>query len=165
MRKRLKLEIEKTFLQKSFDIAGILFLLSSFVYVLLKWSILSEQVPIHFDTSGNPDNWGPKIMLLVLPFIGTFIWIGLSILERYPQVYNYIVGITEENAAVQYRSAVTLIHFLKNTIAIMFAFLTRESFLIGSGEQEGLSTGLLPLFLTIILGSVVLYIIQSVRRR
>lgn len=165
MGKRLKLDSEKTFLQKSFDIAAILFLLSSFVYVLLKWSILPEQVPIHFDASGDPDNWGPKSMLLLLPLIGTVIWIGLSILERYPHVYNYIVRITEENAALQYRSAVTLIHFLKNTIAIMFALLTRESFLIGSGEQEALSPELLPLFLTIIFGSIVLYIIQSVRKR
>ena len=80
-------------------------------------------------------------------------------------MYNYIVKITEANAAFQYWSAVTLIHFLKNTITILFAYLTRESFLIGSGEQEALSTGLMPLFLILMVGAIVLYIIQSIRWR
>ncbi|MDQ0483835.1 DUF1648 domain-containing protein [Guptibacillus hwajinpoensis] len=165
MANRPKVITEKTIVQKIFDVASLLFLLSSFGYVLVNWSILPEQVPFHFNAVGDPNNWGPKSMLIVLPFIGTVLWIGLSILERYPHVYNYIVKITEANAAFQYRNAVALIHFLKNTIAILFAFLTRECFLIGRGEQEALSTGLMPLFLILLFGAVVLYIIQSIRWR
>ncbi|MDP4549503.1 DUF1648 domain-containing protein [Alkalihalobacillus macyae] len=165
MANRPKVITEKTIVQKIFDVASLLFLLSSFGYVLVNWSILPEQVPIHFNAVGDPNNWGPNSMLIVLPFIGTVLWIGLSILERYPHVYNYIVKITEANAAFQYRNAVALIHFLKNTIAILFAFLTRECFLIGSGEQEALSTGLMPLFLILLFGAVGLYIIQSIRWR
>lgn len=160
-----KVKIEKTIMQKIFDVASLLILLSSFGYVLVNWSILPEQVPIHFNAVGEPDNWGPNSTLFVLPLIGVVLWIGLSILERYPHGYNYIVKITDANASFQYRSAVKLIHFLKNTIAILFAFLTRESFLIGSGEQDALSTGLMPMFLTLIFGAVVLYFIQSIRWR
>lgn len=165
MGERPRISIEKNVLQKWFDVAGLTFLFLCFVYVILEWSGLPNRVPIHFNASGEADNWGGKAALLALPIVGVIIWSGLSILERFPHVYNYVVKITEGNAALQYRSAVTLIHFLKNTIAILFAYLTIETVSIANGAQEGLTPWILPIFLTVIFGSILFYIVHSVRWR
>ncbi len=165
MGERPRVSIEKTVLQKWFDVAGLTFLFLCLVYVILEWSGLPNRVPIHFNALGEADNWGGKASLLALPIVGMIIWSGLSILERYPHVYNYVVKITKGNATLQYRSAVALIHFLKNTIAILFAYLTIESVSIASGALEGISPWVLPLFLTVIFGSILLYIVHSIRWR
>ena len=59
-----------------------LFLLAALpvIYLLINWSSLPEQLPIHFELSGEPNGYGSKItyiflplgiylLMLVLPFI------------------------------------------------------------------------------------------------
>ncbi|WP_347551540.1 DUF1648 domain-containing protein [Pseudalkalibacillus hwajinpoensis] len=165
MEKRPKIKVEKSFLQRLFDLGGLVMLLLCLLYLYLEWSALPEEVPIHFNGQGEVNDWGGKGSLLLLPLIGAVIWIGFSFLERYPHVYNYVVKITKGNAELQYRSAVSLIHFLKNTIAILFAYLTWETILVASGERAGLIDWVLPAFLMLIFGAIVLYVIHSIRWR
>ncbi|MGG1687271.1 DUF1648 domain-containing protein [Pseudalkalibacillus sp. NRS-1564] len=159
------IKIEKSILQKLFDIAGLVFLCLSLGYLLLNWSGLPSEVPIHFDVAGQADHWGSKLVLFFLPIFGILLWGGLSMLERYPHVFNYVVHITKGNAELQYRTAVALIHFLKNTIALMFSVITIETISMANGSQVGLIPWILPVFLTLIFGSIIICIIQSIRWR
>lgn len=165
MEERPRVRIDKSIWQKMFDVVGITFLLLGFLYVLLEWSNVPARVPIHFNVRGESDLWGPKPFILFLPLMGVILWFGLALLERYPHVYNYLVPITRGNAALQYRSAVILIRFLKNTIAIMFAYLTVESVQLAKEMESGLGEWALPIFLTVIGSALVLYIIHSIRWR
>ena len=58
----------------------------------------------------------------VILFIGLIQWIGLSILERYPHVYNYLY-FTEENAEWQYKNTIMMINVLKKPI-VFSSFLS-----------------------------------------
>ncbi|MGE6204458.1 DUF1648 domain-containing protein [Guptibacillus hwajinpoensis] len=165
MKERPRIKIEKSLVQKGFDVAAIIFLLLSIVYISLEWGSIPNRIPIHFNASGIPDNWGPKGTIILLPMIGAFLWGGLTILERFPHKYNYIVKITDGNAALQYRSAVVLMRFLKNTIALFFAYVTVESVQMAKGIEEGLSGWVMPLFLTMIFGAIILYIVHSIKWR
>ncbi len=37
------------------------------LYLLMNWSILPDQVPVHFDIDGNPNGFGSKMVYLFLP--------------------------------------------------------------------------------------------------
>ncbi|WLR58911.1 DUF1648 domain-containing protein [Guptibacillus hwajinpoensis] len=165
MKDRPQINIEKSLIQKGFDVAAIIFLILSIIYITLEWGSIPNRVPIHFNASGIADNWGSKGTILLLPMIGVILWGGLTMLERFPHKYNYIVKITDGNAALQYRSAVVLIHFLKNTIALFFAYVTVESVQMAKGIEKGLSVWVMPLFLTMIFGAIILYIVHSIKWR
>ena len=145
--------------------AALTFLFLSIVYVSFEWYGIPNRVPIHFNAAGEADNWGAKTTIILFPVLGILLWGGLTLLERYPHRYNYVVRITDGNAALQYRSAVVLIRFLKNTIALLFAYLTVESVQIAKGLDEGLAWWLMPLFLTLIISAIILYIVHSIRWR
>ena len=51
------------------------------------------------------------------------LYIGLTVLERYPQLYNYPVQITRDNIKIQYRLARTLITTLKLATTIIFMLI------------------------------------------
>lgn len=165
MEKRPRIDIEKSWLQKVFDLVGFTFLLLGFVYILLEWSNVPSRVPIHFNVRGESDLWGPKPSLIILPLTGVILWFALGLLERYPHVYNYVVKITKGNAEIQYRSAVVLIRFLKNAIAMMFAYLSVISVQIAKGLENTSQEWVLPIFLTAIFGAIIVYLFRSIRWR
>lgn len=163
-RNRPNITIEKPFLHNVLDIIGISALLLSIAYVVLNWSSIPEVVPHHFNAAGEPDRWGDKWTVFLLPSIGVLMWIGLSFLERIPDSYNYVVKITEGNAERQYYYAVTMIRLLKNEIAIFFALLSQKIVEMSS-TQETLEFWIVPVFLVILFGTIIIYLVKSIRWR
>ncbi|TXF88924.1 DUF1648 domain-containing protein [Neolewinella aurantiaca] len=50
-------------------ITSLLFVFLPFIYLASIYGGLPEQIPIHFDWRGQPDGWGPKYILWLLPTI------------------------------------------------------------------------------------------------
>ncbi|WP_071593339.1 DUF1648 domain-containing protein [Kamptonema formosum] len=69
------------------------------------WKALPPVIPVHFGLSGMPDGWGAKAILWLFPALSAAIYMGLTVLSRFPHTFNYPVPITSENAARQYRLA------------------------------------------------------------
>jgi len=57
------------------------------VYVLINWSILPDQLPIHFDTSGDPNGYGSKLLYIFLPIALYFLMLVLPFID--PRKSNY----------------------------------------------------------------------------
>ncbi len=49
------------------------FALLPFVYLSTIYAELPARIPLHFDWLGNPDAWGPKWMLWLIPLTGVFL--------------------------------------------------------------------------------------------
>lgn len=165
MANRPVLTIEKTFLQKVLNMIGISALLLALAYVIINWSNVAESVPYHFDFTGEPDAWGSKWMVLILPVLGILLWTGLSFIEPFPHTFNYVVKINEGNAERQYYYAVTLIRLIKNEIALLFALLTPSIVQISNGQEDQLQFWIVPVFLVILFGTILIYFIKSLRWR
>ncbi|MEZ4919294.1 MAG: DUF1648 domain-containing protein [Saprospiraceae bacterium] len=93
--------------------------------VLPIWNFydLPDTIPTHFNHLGEPDQYGSKNQVWILPVLGTGLFVLFTILARFPHIYNYAVRITEENAASQYRMAVYLIRGLKAMCMLLFAYI------------------------------------------
>lgn len=144
-------------------LAGVAVAVSS---VLRVWGELPERVPMHFDLAGQPDAWGSRGTLLLLPVLSAVMYILLSLVQRMPgRWYSYPVTITEENRARQERLARDLILWLKAAVTGLFAHLTVGVLRTASGEARGLGAWMTPLWIGVLTGLLVVYLIRARRAR
>ncbi|MDR2037781.1 MAG: DUF1648 domain-containing protein [Bacteroidales bacterium] len=161
MKKRPKIKLALTTPDKMFEAAGWISVWLIWVLILIHYSGLPDTIPIHYNAAGQPDGFGGKVNILILPVISTVLFIGLTILNRYPHIFNFPVNITENNALQQYTNATRIIRYLKLILVLIFGFITFRTIQYANGQADGLGTGFLPLMLGFIFIPLVYFIVQS----
>jgi uncharacterized membrane protein len=162
---RPKIKIERTRLDWVIEAMAFVFLIILVSLPLIFFNDLPERVPVHFNIAGEPDDYGTRFSLLLLPVTGLVMYLGMTILEGYPHIYNYPVQITYENALNQYRLATRLIRILKSVILLIFSFITFRTIQTALGEGIGLGKAFLPVFLLVVFGTIIIYFVQSLNKR
>jgi len=94
------------------------------IYLIVAWGNLPDQIPGHFGADGAVTRYDDKGILLVLPIIAWVMFIGISVVERFPQLWNTGVRVTEENKFRVYRVIKSLISKVKFIVITMFVFIT-----------------------------------------
>ncbi len=153
------IRIERTLADNVLDGASLGALLLSWTLVLNAWSELPPTVPTHFGFGGEPDAWGSKGLLFLLPSIGIATFVLLLAILRIPHSYNYPWPITEVNAEVQYRRARRLIQWTNCLIQWFFSAIVYETIQIALGTPSSALTVLTPLFLIAIFSLIIGYLI------
>ena len=135
-----------------YDIAvntACLILLSGVVlYLAVNWSQIPQQIPGHYDIYGVVDRWASKGELLIPLIVGWILFIVLTVVERYPQIWNTGVTVTPENRERVYRVLKNMLGTLKLIMCAVFTFLT-----LSSATGKGLSIWFLPVFLGLTFGN------------
>lgn len=152
-------ETFKTKLDRLCDGIGAGVFLASIVYMIFQWSRLPDEIPAHFNISGEVDRYGSPFMLLLLTMIGVGLWALLGFLERHPEWHNYPARLNETNAARFYQSSRMLLNRIKNISLVLFAYLQWEMVRVALGATDGLSKfgtgGLLVLLFAVIIAGVI----------
>lgn len=150
-----RIRLERSGIDGLLDGLAIVGWMAGLAVILASWSDLPERLPMHFDVSGHPDRWGPRVELFIIPTLSFVLLIGLAILSRFPHIYNYLVAITEQNAPRQYRLAVRLIQSLNILLQALFAVIV----VIVIRASQGLSHPGVWLVPVLVAGTFVLLII------
>ena len=129
------------------------------------WPVLADRVPQHFGPSGRPDAWGSRNILWLFPAMALGIYVLMTILNRFPQTFNYPWPITEQNAEVQYLLARTLLVAVKAEIGGLMLFLEWKTIEVALGRSTGLGEMFLPFFLSVIALTMALYFVKAFRAR
>ena len=108
--------------------------------IITQYSYLPDSVPIHFNTQGMPDDYGEKSTLLLLPIIGTFAYVLLTILNKFPHIFNFPNEITEENAPKMYKIATTMMRLIKLTTTGILTIIIYLAIQTALGNAEGLGS-------------------------
>ncbi|MBH0164282.1 DUF1648 domain-containing protein [Fictibacillus sp. 7GRE50] len=159
---RPKLNIQRTWFENFLDIASITLLVIGTVSLISQWAAIPNTVPTHFNAAGEPDGWGSKNNLWILIVMGAVTWLLLTVLEKFPHIYNYF-NLTEENVERQYKNARMMINVMKNEILIFFVYMTWACAEVANGTSEGLSVWVLPIFIIGITGSIAFFIVRSIK--
>lgn len=138
----------------------LLILIGSAIYLAFTWNNIPSKIPAHYNAAGEIDRWGNKIELLILPAIGWIVYIGLSIVERFPQTWNTGVTVTAENRDRIYSVMANMLVTLKAITTSIFVFLT-----INSALAKPLSFWFLPITLILTFGAIIFYVIMLFRSR
>lgn len=163
MSERPKLKIVLTFTDAIIEIVGWFLIVAVWGFTLSNYQSLPNTIPIHYNGAGVADGFGDKWIILTLPFIATVIFIGLTVLNKYPHIFNYPTEITKDNALSQYTNATRLIIYLKGIIVVIFGLIAYQTISLANGLSEGLGVWFLPLILGLVFMPIIFYLVRSTR--
>ncbi|MDR9398545.1 MAG: DUF1648 domain-containing protein [Salibacter sp.] len=160
MNDRPQINLSLSSFDKWIEVLGWLALLAIWILSIYQYFFLPDEIPIHFNLSGEPDNYGSKGFILSLPVIASLLFLGLTALNNYPHLFNYPSEITQENAEVQYRLATRLIRILKFSIVLIFLLLAVKVSLITNSDFVLLGPFLMPVILGLVFIPIGRYLYQ-----
>src|SRR5437899_6231022 len=104
MRKRSRpvLHLPRTQFEKLLEVLTAVGLIILIAVTVWGYIALPAVIPTHYGFSGAPNGYGGKGNLLTLPIVCICLAVLLTVLSRYPHIYNYSWPITAENAPRQY---------------------------------------------------------------
>lgn len=143
---------------------SLLLLILLWLLVLLSFFTLPSIIPIHFNASGKADSYGKKTTLFILPIIATAIYFGITQLNKYAHIFNYMTTITNENAEQQYKAATRMLRLLKLFLLIVFTILVVLDYLVAKGYTNSLGIWFLPFILIGVLVPIFIGIYQSKKK-
>ncbi len=165
MEERPVIKLEWTFIDRILEITGWVAMVGIWILTIVNYPGLPDTIPTHFNALGQVDGYGGKGTLLILPLIVTLVVVGLTILNRFPAIFNFPVKITHENAQKQYTNATRFIRYLKLVIALIFGFIAFNAVQNAQGKAEGLGIWVLPLMLGLIFIPLIIYIGWSFKNK
>ena len=165
MEQRPKLKIKLTIFDKILEATCYFLLFALWIFAIFGYFKLPDNIPIHYDGSGQVTNYGSKIMFFMLPLIATVIFFALSILINRPHVLNYTKPITEENCKRQYTIATSMLRFMKFSILLIFSLILLFTYFTAVGITKGLGRWFLPFVLSLTIIAPIYFLIKSINKK
>lgn len=157
---------EQSFLEKLLQIVCALILTAQLVFLFISWRSLPVQIPNHFDFFGNPDSYGGKSRLLMEPILSVGLYAVLTVLERFPRIYNYSsIKINELNAPFMYQNAREMMVVLKTEIVVMFSYLALATVETARHAWRGTSPWFLIAVVLVLCATTAYYIIRMIKHK
>jgi len=132
------------------EIIAIIGLIALIVISIFYYSDLPDLIPRHFGISGETDAYGSKGIIWSLPVTGLLLYLLLTLINKFPHLFNYPVKVTEANAGKLYGYAIRANQFLKIIIIYSFLYINYKTIMIGQGKASGLGVLYLPVFLSLL---------------
>ena len=110
-------------------IAQVILFAGMFASLMLHWSDLPETVPLHYDLMGNPNRWGSKDGLWMLPIIGACLYLLLCLVGRFPSIWNIPCSIKKEKEAATYQCMYFMLQIMNTFLLGLFFYATLTSVL------------------------------------
>ena len=130
METRPKIKLTLSPLDNKLELTSKIFLIVMWGLTLYTFLKLPTTIPTHFNASGQADGYGNKVTLIILPILATIIYLGLTQLNKFPHIFNYMTKITEDNAQKQYTIATRMYRFLKLSILVIFSSIILFTYLL-----------------------------------
>lgn len=158
--KRPQIKVPKNRWDYLIEILGFGAILFLVIYPSIHYSDLPQEIPIHFGADGQPDNYGSKASLFILPLIGLVLYLSIHYLNRFPHLFNYAVKITPANAFEQYQKARRLLRWVNTLVVLVFAYILFASVQTALGHQNGLGDSFLWIFIALMASPMVIYLLS-----
>jgi uncharacterized membrane protein len=158
---RPKLKVQLTTTDKLLELFGWGVLLALWDWTGTSYSSLPDSIPTHFNAAGEADDYGRKASIFGLPVVASLLYIGLTLLNRVPHIFNFPTPVTQENALIQYTNATRMIRSLKLILVVVFGGISFQTIQQANGETDGLGVWFLPVTLGLIFLPLIYFVIKS----
>jgi uncharacterized membrane protein len=162
-RPKLKIQLSPT--DKVLELLGWGVLLALWAWTGTSFSNLPDSIPTHFNAAGEADGFGSKASIFGLPVIATLLYIGLTLMNRVPHIFNFPTPVTQDNALSQYTTATRMIRYLKLILVLVFAGISFQTIQQANGAGEGLGVWFLPLTLVLIFIPLLYFVVKSIKEK
>ncbi len=160
---RPKITLIPSTADKLVEVLGWLILLLLWGWTFTHYSTLPDTIPTHYNAAGEADGFGSKVSIIGLPVIATLLFIGLTVLNRYPHIFNYPTAITQDNALRLYTLATSMLRYLKLVLVLVFGGIEFMTIQHATGKGAGLGVWFLPLTLLLVFLPLIYFVIKSVQ--
>jgi uncharacterized membrane protein len=161
MNKNPKIKLQLTKTDNILELLGWVAICGIWTLTLLNYFELPEIIPTHYNGAGKADGFGNRTNILTLPIVSTILFIGMTILNKYPHIFNYPTEITDKNALHQYNNATRMIRYLKLIIVIIFGLIVFRTVQNANDNADGLGIWFLPLIMGMIFTPIILFLIGA----
>ncbi len=127
----------------------LIMLIGTIIFLIIVWYKIPYKVPMHHDFAGNINRWGSKSEVIILPVMTWIMYVFMTTIEKFPQVWNTGVQVTKENREIVYSILFHLISTIKFIVVCVFTYITVQTVL-----SSELSAWFLPVFLLVIFGDL-----------
>lgn len=141
------LNLPRTDSERRLDVLNYALLAAYIITAVCLYTLLPERIPTHFGAGGQPDDYGSRASFVALPLIAGAMTAVFRILTNFPHKFNYIVKITPENAAYEYRKAIQLMQLVNISFLLLFLFLSVQTARVGLGQATGLGPVIILVFI------------------
>ena len=162
---RPKIKIGKTKIDYFLEITAFVLILLLWIKVISSYSSLPEIVPKHYGFSGKPDAYGDKINILLLPSVGTVLFILLYVLTYFPHTFNYPLKITEKNVVSVYKSATRFIRILNLYLIFVFFVISYHSLEIAQQKAKALGVVTVPMLIIGLLVLIISFVVYISKKK
>jgi uncharacterized membrane protein len=165
-RSRPVLHLPRTQFEKLLEALTALGIIILIAMTVWGYFALPAVIPTHYGFSGAPNAYGGKGSLLTLPIVSICLAVLLTVLSRYPHIYNYPWPITAENAPRQYSLARLLLRWI--TLEMVWMLCGLQGLIIQSAQSHHAPDAILlliPAFVLAVLVTIILYIRSAARAR
>lgn len=95
-----------------------------FIWLAFSWRRLPEVLPRHFGIDGEPDSYGGKAILVIVPVVALILFLFLSYAEKHPEIWNYPVKVTDENRERLKETALKMMACIKTLLVVMELYMS-----------------------------------------
>ena len=143
----------------------LIFLLAlMFILTARNFFLMPGTVPIHFNISGEPDGYGSRWMIWLLPFIAVATSLLIALVHKVPQYINYPVQITKENAQRQFLLVRQFLYVLNLMMVLIFAIIQLQQLRMAVAKPALFPMNLLlPIVLLLVFLPIAVYFYLSHR--
>ena len=135
-------------------------LISITTLLVVLWSGLPAQLPAHFNAAGEIYRMGDKGGLIFLVVINWVLYAFITVLERFPQIWNTGVAVTEENKGRVYRVLKSMIGTVKLICVLDFTYMAWKMI-----QGQSLPAAFTLVVLAAVFGSIIFFLIRLFRVR
>lgn len=151
---------KKTTFSKIANLISLLSVVGIVLYVIITWENIPDMIPGHYNIAGEIDKYSSKNSIWILIVVQILLFTMMSVLERFPNIWNTGVQITEENRERLYTNLRNMQTYLKMMIMIYFSYMTLQSI---AGER--LNSISVFAFLILIFGGMAIFLVKIFKNR
>ena len=151
---------KKTIFSKITNLISLLSVVGIVLYVIITWKNIPDMIPGHYNIAGEIDKYSSKNSIWILIVVQILLFTMMSVLERFPNIWNTGVKITEENRERVYTNLRNMQTYLKMMIMIYFSYMTFQS--IGGGNLHSMSVFV---FLVLVFGGMAIFLVKIFKNR
>jgi hypothetical protein len=162
---RPRIELPPSQVIRILNVAGGALVLATILIPFFSLGSVPAVVPSHLAADGTPDAWRGPYYIFFAPAISLASFVMLTVVNRFPHLFNYPVPITEENAPRQYALARAFVTVLKTIVAVLFLWVEYLAVNITMLGKEGRWRLIFPVMLVAVFGTVMAYMMSAFRKR
>ena len=152
------MKIENTKADRILDLIGWIMLIGTLAYLILGWSSFPDQIPMHYNGAGEIDRWGGKGEIIIIEVVMWILYLGIGLVEKYPQIWNTGVEVTPQNKERVYRILKYMLKTLKTLTALIFAYL-----IVNSLQGTPLPGWFTPAVMILVFGDMAFWLLRLFR--